>query len=169
MKQRPLESRYRIERFEGCEDVDQETVIRFWTEQANLPEGGARERVNEVMFVVLNEDNTLVGLCTVYLKRNQQLQGDFWHFRSFVRREDRQSNIAFHLTHHARDALRDNFISGQDKRAPGMIMEVENELLKKYRNEAVWESSQFAFFGSNERGDHCRVYFFPGARVPGLG
>jgi hypothetical protein len=167
MHQRVLDSRYRIEPFTESEQVDEQAVIAFWAdERVPIAAPEARKRAHEVLFVALHEDDGLVGLCTVYLQRNDQLRMDLWHYRTFIARAHRESDLAFHLLHKSREHLRRRFASGADNRAAGMMIEVENPLLKKYRNEAVWPTSQFTFIGENERGHHCRVYFFPGARVP---
>lgn len=47
-----------------------------------------------------------------------------------------------------------------------MIFEVENEGLKEYFNGALWLPLEFTFVGENERGDHVRVRYFPGALAP---
>lgn len=170
MHERSLDNRYRIQRFAESDQVNDEAVIAFWSSQGvPLSPADANKRVREVLFLVLHETDGLVGLCTVYLEYNERLRMNLWHYRTFVAREHREADLAFHLLHHAREYLNQQFSSGMDTRAPGMMIEVENALIKKYRNEAIWPTSRFAFIGENERGDHCRVYYFPGARVPGPG
>lgn len=167
MQQRVLDSRYRIERFSETDQVDESDVIGFWSSEAvPLSPAQAEERAREVLFVALHESDGLVGLCTTYLDNCAQLRMPLWHYRTFIGDAHREADLAYHLLHHSRDYLRRQFSSGADSRAAGMLIEVENPLIKKFRNEAVWPTSRFAFIGENERGDHRRVYYFPGARVP---
>jgi hypothetical protein len=65
-----------------------------------------------------------------------------------------------------RDHLEQRFISGENTQATGILMEVENEGLKTYFNRALWLPLEMNFIGENSRGDHVRVRYFPGARVP---
>jgi hypothetical protein len=50
-------------------------------------------------------------------------------------------------------------------------MEIENPEVKAARSEAVWSADwapgvRYTFIGENEKGDHVRVHWFPGALVP---
>ena len=47
-----------------------------------------------------------------------------------------------------------------------MIMDIENEGLRRYFNRAFWVYSNFYFIGENERGNHVVVHYFPGAEAP---
>ena len=62
----------------------------------------------------------------------------------------------------AHGMVRPSFVLG------GRAMEVvyDDEGLKTYFNRALWLPLNFNFIGENKRGDHVRVHYFPGARVP---
>ncbi len=160
-----LDERYRLLYFPETEDVNEQAVIEFWGREGAVETQAARERVAEVAFVVV-EDEAVAGLSTVFLKRSEQLRITMWHYRTFVAHDHRLSSIAYVLLIRTRDHLEQQFVSGSDTRAPGVIFELENEGLKK-RNEAVWPyDSRYTFVGENAKGAHCRVYYFAGARVP---
>ena len=76
------------------------------------------------------------------------------------------STLAGSLAVHGREVLEERFVKGEDTRAGGIIYEVENPGLKSYFNKALWLPTDFTFIGENERGDHVRVHYFPGATVP---
>ena len=48
------------------------------------------------------------------------------------------------------------------------IYEVENEGLKRHFDDALSLPTDFTFIGENQRGDHVRVHYFPGALAPPL-
>jgi hypothetical protein len=47
-------------------------------------------------------------------------------------------------------------------------MAIQNEHLRRL-DDAIWQATDFAFFGVNPGGDHLRVHYFPGATAPGPG
>jgi hypothetical protein len=98
-------------------------------------------------------------------RRNAQLRTERWHYRTYVARGHRMSNLAAQLIFANRDRLEERFTGGEDTRAPGVLFELENEGMKRYFNKALWLPADFTFIGENERGDHVRVHYFPGARV----
>jgi hypothetical protein len=65
-----------------------------------------------------------------------------------------------------RDRLASRFASGEDRRAIGIVFEVESEILKRFFPQAVWPRTEFAFIGESSTGSHVRVFYFPGAPAP---
>lgn len=143
-----------------------EQVIELWLTQQVLAEPQARRRAGELLFVATDESSDRpAGVCTTYLATPPLLKLPLWHFRTFVAPEYRQNNIAFHLLHLALDFHETRFTAGSDTSGRGLYMEIENPVIQRHRNEAIWPSSQMVFVGYNVRGDHCRVRYFPGARI----
>ena len=141
-------------------------VVRLWTREGALSEAKARERVGDVVLAAIDREDGVVGVSTAWLQDNPHLGMRLWNYRTFVARAHRQGDIAFLLLHATRDELSARFTSGSDSRASGMIMEVQNEVLKRTRDQGVWATSRFAFVGEDERGAHHRVFYFPGAEAP---
>jgi hypothetical protein len=162
---RRLDPRYRIEALAESDATD-EDVIAMWTGEGALEPGAARERVRDVVLVALEEEAGVIGVSTAWLQENPTLGMGLWNYRTFVARDHREGDIAFLLLHATRDHLSERFAGGADTRAQGIVFEVQNEILKRARNEAVWPTSGFAFIGEDERGAHHRVHYFPGAIVP---
>jgi hypothetical protein len=163
---------YRIARFAEAPEVSADDVLSLWRAEGALPEAEARTRVAEVAFVGVDGAGALVAVSTAYLAPNAQLRAQVWHCRAFVAGAHRESDIATRLVRETRRHLEGRFVSGEDPRAPGILMEVENPLLKRFANQAVWARPispgvGWTFIGENQRGDHLRVYWFPGARAPG--
>jgi hypothetical protein len=163
----PLEDRYRILSVEETDDVGPEDVIRLWEREGAMPEPEeARRRVSEVELVAVDPTDGVVGVSTLYVARNAQLQLDLWHYRTYVAEAHRMSNIAAQLIFRNRDRAEERFISGEDTRAAGMLFELEHEGMKAYFNKALWLPADFTFIGETEWGAHVRVHYFPGATVP---
>jgi hypothetical protein len=162
-----LGDRYRVEPFSQTDDVTPDDVLALWERERAMPKDEALRRVHEVLNVVIERDQGLVALSTAYMQRSAQLRMDLWYFRTYVAEAHRHTHVGTQLTFHNRDLLERRFLDGEDTRAAGIAFELEHEGMKTYYNRAVWEPADFTFIGENERGDHVRVHYFPGARVPG--
>jgi hypothetical protein len=160
-----LAERYRIEPLAESA-VTHDDVLALWAREAVVPAAEAERRVHEVELVAVDERDGLVGVSSSYLQRNGRLRMDLRYFRAFVAREHRRGSLAFLLTLRGCERLERRFASGEDTRAAGILSEVENDLLKRFRNEAHWAATDFTYLGENERGAHLRIHYFPGARVP---
>jgi hypothetical protein len=151
-------------------------VIDFWLREAAMPAETASKRVAELACVALDDDDGVVGVSTAYLAHNQQLRTTMWHFRLFVGATHRWENLSRHLLEGMTLRFQERFESGEDTRAPGALMEIENEGVKRRWNFGVWHDPAVTewdgrkwpwhFIGENQRGDHVRVHWFPGAKAP---
>jgi hypothetical protein len=158
---------YRIVPLAETDAVGTEEILELWSREGAVPDPReAQRRVHEVVLVGLGPGDQLAGLSTAYLQRNAQLGMDLWYYRAFVAGAHRHSSLAVQLAVRGRDLLEERFSNGEDIRAAGIAYEVENEGLKLYFNRALWMPTDFTFIGENERGDHVRVHYFPGARAP---
>lgn len=156
---------YRIVPLAETDAATPDDVLELWARENVIPEQEAQRRVHEVLMVALDPNDGVAAVSSVYLQRNAQLGLDLWHYRTYVANEHRMGHLAVRLLWATRDHLRERFESGEDARAPGMIMEVQNELLKTYYNRAFWVISDFFFIGEGTRG-HVRVHYFPGVKAP---
>lgn len=164
---RRLDARYRIEPFGEVSGVDRSALVELWTAEGALDRDTASARAADAVLAAVEREEGVVGVSTAVLHDNRHLRMPLWRYATYVAREHRQGDIAFLLLHATRDLLRDRYTSGADTRAAGIIFEVQNEMLKRVRNQAVWKTSRFAFIGEDETGAHHRVYYFPGAPAPG--
>ncbi len=161
-----LEDNYLVERFDEQDAVGPDDVIALWQREGVVNAEEAERRAHEILLVATEERGDLAGVATAYLKRNEQLRMDLWHFRLFVAGAHRMSNVAVNLALRGRDLLEKRFASGEDPRAAGMIYEIENEGLKRHFDEALMLPPGFTFIGENARGHHVRVRYFQGALAP---
>ena len=164
--QRPLDDSYLVRAFADADEVAAGDVIALWAKEGVVGAAEAERRIQEVLLVATHVSGALAGVSSAYIRQNTQLRMDLWHYRTFVATAHRKSNVAIQMALQGRDLLEHRFVSGLDRRASGMIYEIENEGLKRAFPTAVWPSTQFTFIGENARGDHVRVRYFPGALAP---
>ena len=157
---------YRIARLAGHGFVSERDVIELWLREGGLSAEEAERRVGEVLLVATDPSGRLAGICTVYLRRNEQLRADMWHYRVFVASAHRRGNIMMALGPITRDYLERRFVRGEDRRGIGMVMEVENKALELHFPQAWWYMSDFTFIGESAVGAHVRVHYFLGAMAP---
>jgi hypothetical protein len=157
---------YRIVPMGETDVIGPDDVLAMWEREAAMPAPEAQRRVHEVLMVGLDPRDQVVAVATAFLMRNRQLGLDLWHYRTYVSNDHRMGNMAIQLLWASRDQLRDRYVSGEDSRGSGLIMEIENEFLKSYYVAGYWRLSEFWFIGESENGAHVRVHYFPGATVP---
>ena len=160
-----LKRDYRIEQIEDS-PIDRSAAGQLWVREDVLGPEEAERRTREICMVGSTGERELCGLSTAYLDTSPQLRLEMWHIRAFVAPEHRAGNLAVQLLLRTRIFLNDRFRSGEDTSAPGAIIEVENESLRRAFPEALWQPTMFTYIGDNARGDHCRVHWFEGARLP---
>lgn len=159
-----LEGRYEIAPL-AASDVGEKDLIAMWTREAGLSRERAEERVAEVSHVAVDEEDGLVGVCTVFVKDDAQLGLPLWNYRTFITRPHRNADLARTLLYHVMHRLRSRWESGEDRSARGMLIEAESRVLRQSQNFAVWETTRFIYIGTNAGGAQRRVLYFPGAEV----
>jgi hypothetical protein len=162
----PLEGDYRIEPVDRASGEWRQGVRDLWISEGAMDADLAERRLDEVLLVASDADGNPTGVCTAFLRHNEQLRLTLWHYRVFVAESHRSSHIAGVLSQRADAHLEDLFTSGADTRAGGTLAEIENEFLKRYFPAGQWGLPPSTFIGVNERGDHVRVRYFPGAKAP---
>jgi hypothetical protein len=158
---------YRIDVFSEQDTVDAAAVIDLWEREGAVRGPEAERRVGEVLLVATQGSPEPVAVATAYVEHNAHLRMDLWYLRVFVAEAHRFGRVGWTMMMIARDYLQRRFMGGQDTRAGGVVLELENEGLMRRFDEGFWLPSEFAWIGKNQRGDHVRVHYFPGALAPG--
>ena len=160
-----LDIPYRMELFEEQDLFDEEDVIDLWLQYEALTAQEAHRRRSE-LHMVGSKDGELVALTTRYLQHNDQLGMDFWYGRTFVVPAHRSSLVASAMGTIGTEIVTQQYVDGTDRRAAGIIAEVDNEHVKKVYDYAEWHPSEYYFVGVNDRGSHVMVHYFPGVAAP---
>jgi hypothetical protein len=155
---------HRIELFEEQDMVADGDLAALWQRETGMPDDEVARRLHEVLLVAL-DDGELVGISSAFLRRNDRLRMDLWHYRVLVVGARRRTTVGLDLLNRGREHLEERFTSGRDRRAAGLVGEIENAELMGF-NPAVWPRTRMSFIGVNERGWHVRVRWFPGALAP---
>ncbi len=165
-----LDERYTLLPFAEA-DVGEQDIVDMWEREGVVDRRDGADRAREAICVGIDRDDGLVAVTTAYLDHSTQLRTQMWHLRGFVAAAHRRSSVGVHLLRATRLVMEGNFVAGEDRRAPGIMFELENEGVKGTRIEAVWrddrisEGIEWTFIGENAKGDHLRVHYFAGAEI----
>lgn len=141
-------------------------IITIWKQHnPGIEEQHAEERAKQIVFVIKNEFEQVIGLSTAYKVFIKQFDNYFYSIRLLILPEHRSNKFATTLLVKSRDFLES--IHKEDKPNPalGIITLVENELLKQNKREAIWPASKMIYAGNSNKGHHIRVYYFKGAML----
>ncbi len=159
-------SDYRIDTvWEKKNETIKNEIIEFWTANKALPREKALTRVEQVACVGRDTAGNIAGVGTAFPKFNKQLENSFYYYRSFVSAEHRRSQLALELLQFTQQLLEEIYISGDNIRCIGMIVELQNKALQEHLNLGVWPRTGFVYIGNNQYDQHVRVYYFKGAKI----
>ncbi len=152
--------------WQSIDDALGEEVIDFWQRHGALPSADiARQRLAEIVLLARAGDETLAAVSSVKVRAHPGLGHKFYSFRCFVAPDHRRSLLAARLICGAFDFFDQKFRAGANPDVIGMIAEVENRVLNREHNQAIWPHSGFVFVGYDSAGRHVRVRYFQGARI----
>lgn len=162
-----LDHDYTIHVFDRGGPVDAESVVDLWVRENAMPRDEAGRRVREVLLAATHGQSAEpAGVLTAYLRHQDQLGLDVWHLREFVAPDHRLTRLGWSLVLAACAELDRRFVTGEDRRAAGIVVEVENRGLMHRLDYANWYPADLVFIGETEAGAHLRVHYFPGVAVP---
>jgi GNAT superfamily N-acetyltransferase len=147
-------------------DVERiEAVRELWRSEARFAEAVIERRASQLLFAAVAEDGEVAGVSTTYLTTPDRLRVPVWALRVFVSEARRQLDIGRALLFASLHWHEMQFVEGVDTRGRGLYLEIENPLINRSRNDALWPETRMIFVGYNRRGDVCRVTWFPGATI----
>lgn len=158
----PAGDGYRVERF-AASGVTDDQVLALWARHGHMGDDEARRRLAEVLMVGVHDTDGLVAVSTAYLQPHHQLRTDMWHYRALTAPDHRAGNLANAMFTDALALLAERYATGEDQRAPGVVLEIQNPELRRQFTEA---GEVFVFIGEREQGAHIRVTYFDGATIP---
>ena len=154
-------------------DVVREDVVDFWLSESALPYGRAIERAHQLLVVCRDASGAIAAVSTAVAIHVERLGVGMYYFRAFVGRAHRvrglrSSQLAKELLLESYRVLNDRFQQQGDKDGLGLYFEIENRSAQRIRNELVWSDNgaNVVFTGFLPNGNHARVWYFEGARLP---
>jgi hypothetical protein len=145
--------------------VDEQAVIELWTGEGVLGLEEARRRVGELRLIATTETGELAGITTTYLAHHPHVDMTLWHLRAFVAAPYRRTALATLIAVETRAHHQRRWAEG-DRRGDGLVMEIENPLLRQAFPWAWWPQMDFLFVGFAPSGAPIYVHYFRGARAP---
>ena len=150
-----------------------EQVARFWlSEGALLDEQRAKKRATELILVVHTNNQQVAAVSTARKVLVRQLDLKCFYYRMFVGRQHRtngllSTDLVRHVLARSYQVLNDRYQCGHDQDCAGLYMEVENESVKRHRNQTVWcdLGANVVYIGNTPQGDHARVWYFQGSCI----
>jgi hypothetical protein len=156
-----LHGDYRIEGvYQNLSDNLRNEVILFWLDNQALSDiAQARQRVDEVAFVVRSPANDLVGISTVFAAPYGANGDVYLHYRMFIHPAHRVPGLMRAITR----ATRCYFETNPDARgaARGMIICTENPKLMRSGVKRLFERSVWGYAGKDPRGFDVWKFTFP--------
>ena len=105
-----------------------EAVIRFWTDEGILTPEQAQQRTRDRVYVVLDRDDKVAGVSTVYIDDFRSPGERYYFYRLFIRPGDRVYGMMKYMTAATRDYLRDRADPGKPL---GVVVITENRKLMR--------------------------------------
>lgn len=156
---------HRIEVVRGAltgERADQ--LVAFWAAHGALTGPQARQRLPEVVCLLLDATDGILGVNSVYADDVPLIAGRrFWNYRRFFAPGTSEEADAAMLVA-AFDAL--EVERAGDHEAPvGLCLMLDGADTMRRHPEAVWPASQMLYAGYTPDGRQVRIRYFEGARI----
>ncbi|NWD67942.1 hypothetical protein HX870_10070 [Pseudomonas gingeri] len=127
-------------------------LIAFWGETGAITDPcEAWRRTFEVAGVVLNADDRIVGVSSVYCAYSPGAGALYWFYRTFIREDNRDVGLAPRLFAHTCEQLALAY-AGEAQAPVGMMIVVENPKLETAAGIRVIQRAGFQHLGIDESG-----------------
>lgn len=140
-------------------------VVKIWTEFAGLSPAEAQRRLSEVVLLAKTDSGKVVGIATAVKTFVQQIQNYTYVYRCLILPEFRAPALDTQMIVLSKNHLHQRSRGETDKRCVGIMVIVQNEVLKKNWRQAVWRGADMVYMGDTPKGDHMRIGYFKGARI----
>jgi len=131
-----------------------EKIVSLWQRNHVLPAGAdPYQRVDEVAVLVLNPDNEVVGVSTVYIEFRPILKEDAFMFRMFIQPQDRIAGMMTAVVKTTYALLNDYQMDNK----PKSLMNInENPKLSRPGIRRQFERVGYQYLGQDQRG--CDIW-----------
>ena len=134
-------------------------IVVFWLENGALADiHQARQRVDQVAFVVRNQEEDVVGISTVYSAPYGEDGALFLNYRMFIHPDHRVAGMMRAVTKATRCFFNDN--QPLRETARGMIICTENRKLMRPGMREVFQRSVWNYVGKDQRGFDVWMFRF---------
>ena len=140
-----------------------EQVMRFWADRVGLDEAAARERLPQVVCLLIDEADEVTGVNSVFAAAVPALSGrDLWVYRSLIAPEAERDASA-PMVAAAFAELEREFADGSGQ--IGLCLQLLDPTVFPDHREAYWPGLEMLYAGYLDDGRQLRVRYFEGARI----
>ena len=142
-----------------------EQIDEVWRIHGRIENPEERMRRLGELVVVAKSGDKIAGLSTAHRVHVNQLDNWFYSFRCLVVPEFRAPGLDTKLVVLTKQFLENKFDPGKKDQPIGMIMVIQNEMIKNHWRQAVWPGADMMYIGDSTRGEHVRLTYFKGAKI----
>lgn len=133
-------------------------IIAFWQRNNAIPDlREAERRVHEVVYLIRNPADVIVGVSSVYTARAGNPPASYYFYRMFIQPRDRSYAMMRLVIGMTRDFLRDE---APEPKPRGLVHVNENPKLMRRGIRRMFARHGYEFVGKTERGFDVWVYRF---------
>lgn len=138
-------------------------IKNFWARENAIPKNEIETRVDEVIFILKDENGNILGLTTGIERHIELLRHKMLLLRQYIKPAYRSGLIPYQLA--KRSILKvEEYYDSSDKSPLGVLTIIENQKMLD-KNYAVWPRINLVYIGNTNRSQHMRVRFFKNAEV----
>jgi Predicted metal-binding protein related to the C-terminal domain of SecA len=139
-------------------------IVAFWQRNKAIPDlREAERRAHEVVYLIRNPAEVIVGVSSVYTARAGNPPASYYFYRMFIQPGDRIYGMMRLVTIRTRDFLRDEVPKPEPR---GLVIITENPKLMRKGMQRVFARFGFEFVSKTQRGLDVWVYRFEQSPAP---
>lgn len=140
-------------------------VIALWTESARLSVAEAERRLQELVLVLTYKTGAVIGVSTAAKTHFPQIHNYVYAYRCFIHPEFRAPALDTQMIVRTKNHLQGLSMNDNENKCVGIMVVVQNEILKSQWKQAVWQGADMIYVGNTPKGHHIRIGYFKGARI----
>lgn len=107
----------------------QKKIRQLWVDNELLDDTERQRRLNETAIVVLNRDNIVVGVSTIFSAQLHPNGDYYWFYRSFIEDNEGQEDLSSRVFEYARKVLTEDN-QGEAEPNAGIVVLASDDKLK---------------------------------------
>lgn len=151
----------------------QAEVVTFWRSESALSDRDrAESRAAELLVVAKTATGDVAAVSTARRVLVPVLDRKCFYYRTYVGKAFRtvglaSSQLVWALFTESYELLNRRHEEGHDTDYAGIYLEIDNESIKRNRNELVWSDMgmNVVYIGKTPQGHHARVWYFKNACI----
>ncbi|MTI38070.1 hypothetical protein [Fulvivirga lutimaris] len=135
-------------------------IVGFWLRLGILSRPEAYKRANQVVIMIKNKNDELIGVSTAFPTYFDQLRAHVYAYRCLIKKDSRVIGLETKLTLETKSVLQKGLSGVKENKPVGLLAVVQNERLSNDARYAVWPGVNMIYVGNNNAGHSIRVSYF---------